>query len=116
MVLLQETMDIGRGTTYQHTFYLLDNDMQALNTSMYTPKMFLKQGVDDLDKVDLSPYLDNTTYASSGIVMLSIPYDITMNIPFYNGVFDLLVQHTVTNEVFEIARGKFSTRTLATRI
>jgi putative heme iron utilization protein len=106
MFVLSEEINIYRGSTYKHTFYLVDNDGGLLDASGYEARLQVKAKRGDIKVLaDLSEYLDTTTYAAQGIILLTIPHEYTSGTTLSRGVFDLLVKKTLTGEISRAAVG-----------
>lgn len=116
MLLLQEKLEIAKGVTYKHSFYVMDNDGSAINTTGFIVKMHLKQDTNSTKIHDLTPFLDSETYQNSGIVLLDIPHQETHNVPWKSGIYDLIIQDVSDGGVYEVSTGMFSTRQVTTNI
>lgn len=106
MFVLNEEALISRGVTYKHTFYLVENDGVLLDATGYLAKLQIKVKRGDIKVLlDVSEYLDTTTYGPQGIILLNIPASVTTDLTLNSGVFDLLVKEILTDEISIAAVG-----------
>jgi hypothetical protein len=106
MILMNEPLDIRRGDTYEHTLYMMDNDGTALNLSGYAVASNIVNAKGDIRiLLDITPYIDIELLADSGILVLSIPPDITNSLIFNKGIWDCKMIEISTGRISTIAEG-----------
>ena len=109
MLIFTEEIEIERGVTYKHSFYIMDNEGAVINTDAYTPTLTLKNTVGRYaNKVDLTKYLDKETLKAHGLILLDIPYAETHELPIGKGEFELIVDNEGAKEIYKIAEGTYS--------
>ena len=109
MVMFNELLTINTGATLKWVFYVLDNDNTSMPITGYEFKMQVRnsQSLDARVILDCTEYLDYTTYANTGIVILSVPHTVTAALVGNNSnaFYDLKVKDTA-GEVFIVSQGK----------
>lgn len=106
MVMFNDDIEVYPGTTLKWVFYALNNDQTALNISTgCSVQMFIRVAMSNSSSVVLNctPYLDLHSYGATGIILLSIPYNISKNIS--NGYYDLKLKNS-DGEVYILSKGK----------
>lgn len=109
MIIMEEVVEILRGDTYEHTFYVMDNDGSVINLAGYEVYSVAVDKPGDIKIVlDIGQYMDMELMAANGVILLSIPATVTDNIIKSRAVFDVKVKHTITGKVSTVAVGTVS--------
>jgi hypothetical protein len=114
MIILDEKIDILRGTTYQHTFYVLDNTSSVVDSSAFD--CYLDVIAKNGERVSFTQYLDNEAMASNGVILLTLEPTVTSMLPFKSGEFDLKIKNKADGKIDVIAVGSVTISDTITNI